>query len=205
MKYILWQILFLSTAFIAFPSDIISQWNFNSLPPDASTSTGRTAPSMGTGTVTLLGGVTESFVAGGAKDPASADNSAWSVSKFPQVMVSNRMAGVRFQASTAGFERISIGWSQQNSGSASRYARVQYSTDAVTFEDLPAYAILKESTWTNLVFDLAPVSAADDNPNFAFQIVTEFESTAVGGLPGFMPTDPEGNYLHLVQREKPLP
>jgi len=176
-------------------ADVICQWNFNSAVADDNTATGLTTPSFGAGAAGLLGGVTDSFATGASKDTAAVDNSAWALTKFPQVMVSNRTAGVRFTAGTVGFEGISITWAQQNSSTASRYARVQYTTDGTTFQDLPAIAVVKENAWTNMLVNLASVPGVDNNPNFAFQIVTEFESTAAGGLPGYMPTLATSSYL----------
>ena len=40
---------------------ILTQWNFNSTTSDANTSTGTTLPAIGTGTASLVGGVTATF------------------------------------------------------------------------------------------------------------------------------------------------
>src|SRR5678815_3726221 len=59
----------------------IGRWNFNSAPPDSSVSTGSTAPSVGTGTASLVGGATGQFAAGSGGDPGS-DNSAWNTAGY---------------------------------------------------------------------------------------------------------------------------
>ncbi|MFX7980977.1 hypothetical protein ABTK42_19300, partial [Acinetobacter baumannii] len=71
----------------ALPSQalVVTQWNFNSPTPDNNTATGTTVPSIGTGTASLVGGVTSpGFNSGvGSSDPAAADNSGWQTSNYP--------------------------------------------------------------------------------------------------------------------------
>lgn len=42
-------------------ADVTTVWNFNSVPADASNSTGSLLPSLGTGLATTLGGVSSAF------------------------------------------------------------------------------------------------------------------------------------------------
>src|SRR6266498_2909432 len=70
-------LLVASLIFAAIPSahaDIIAQWNFNSVPADGSPGTGTTAPSVGSGTASLIGGVTSGFSAGSTNDPATSSD-----------------------------------------------------------------------------------------------------------------------------------
>lgn len=170
---------FLLAAAMTVQADTLAQWNFNSSPPDDLTSTGSESPSTGAGYASLLGSATASFVAGAAKD-SGPDNSAWSLSKFAGINAGNKSTGVQFSLSTLGFENLVISWYQRNSATASRYARLQYSTDGYAFRDASVVAIYKESAWTNQVVDLSDIPGVTNNPNFAFRIVTEFESTATG-------------------------
>ncbi|HEX4341784.1 MAG TPA: immunoglobulin domain-containing protein, partial [Verrucomicrobiae bacterium] len=64
---------------------VIAQWNFNSVPPDGSATTGTTTPSAGTGTAALFGGTTASFATGDTTfDPAGGtDNSGWNTTGYP--------------------------------------------------------------------------------------------------------------------------
>src|SRR5882724_5035292 len=79
-------------------ADIIAQWNFNSVPPDNSHSTGTNIPSVGTGAAALVGGVTASFSDGlGSADPApTSDDSAWNTRDYPPLSQANKTAGVEF-------------------------------------------------------------------------------------------------------------
>src|SRR5260221_6378204 len=74
---------------------MIAQWNFNSQPPDSSTSTGSTSPSAGTGVAALLGGATGGFAGGCTADPATSDNSGWQTAHYPAVNTNNLSAGVQ--------------------------------------------------------------------------------------------------------------
>src|SRR5689334_13573072 len=91
-------------------ADIICQWNFNSVPPDGSTATGSTTPSVGSGTASIVGGVTPGFVTGDSShDPAgNTDNTAWRTTGFPGVTNANKSAGVRFDVDTSSYENITV-------------------------------------------------------------------------------------------------
>jgi hypothetical protein len=164
-------------------ADTIVQWNFNSVPPDTTTTTGTTNASVGAGRVSFVGGTappqTGEFASGAPGDPAAGDNSAWNTSNYPLQGQSNKMAGVQFNVSTVGFESIVVSWAQRNSGTASRYSRFQYSLDGVTFVDLAVFT-MPDLNFANRTVNLNPILGANNNAGFAFRIVSEFESTATG-------------------------
>lgn len=183
MKRTLFSLLAM-TAFAASASaaDIIAQWNFNSNPPDASSSTGTNTPSQGTGSAASVGGISESYAAGSTADAgATGDNSAWNTSSYPSQGTGNKTAGVEFRTSTVGFETIVITWEQRPSNTGTRYTRLQYSVDGTTFIDGP---VITHSTgggqWSSQTASLSEFAGVEDNPNFAFRLVAEFESTATG-------------------------
>jgi hypothetical protein len=188
--------VFLAWAISSAQADTLVQWNFNSPTPDANTSTGTTAPSVGAGTASTLGGVTNTFSTGSGADPApSADNSGWNISKFPGATSNNLSAGVRFDASTAGYTNIQVSWSQRNSATASRYLRLQYTADGMHFTNATATAVLADSVFTNQAVDLSGIAACANNPNFGIRLVTEFESTATGsGTNAYVATDSASSY-----------
>ena len=114
-------------------------------------------------------------------DPVgSSDNSGWNTSHYPTSDAGNKTAGVRFDVATSGYENISIAWCQRNSATASRYLRLQFTLDGVTFIDADTITVDVESVFTNKIVDLSTIPGVADNPYFGFQIVTEFESTALG-------------------------
>src|SRR5216684_610065 len=138
MKRIFFPLLLL--VWLAVPSsaraDVIAQWNFNSVPSDGSTSTGTNRPSVGIGTASLVGGTTATYAAGSTNDPAtSADDTGWNTSHYVGQGTSNKTAGVQFNVSTLGYSNVVIRWDHKLSSTASKYCRLQYSTDGANFTD----------------------------------------------------------------------
>jgi endonuclease/exonuclease/phosphatase family metal-dependent hydrolase len=165
------------------PSGVIAQWNFNSLVGDATTSTGTRAASIGSGTNSYVGGAAANaggeFAGGSSTDPNTTDNSAWNTSTYPASTANNKTAGVQFNVSTAGKQNIIVAWASQASGSGSKYGRLQYATNGTTFIDFPT-SVLNPTTFSTKTNSLAAIPGINDNTNFAFRFVTEFEATATG-------------------------
>jgi endonuclease/exonuclease/phosphatase family metal-dependent hydrolase len=158
---------------------VFAQWNFNSITPDGNTTTGTTTPSIGTGTAALVSGTTATFATGDtALDPAgSTDNSGWNTTTYPAQGTGNKIRGVQFTVSTAGRQNIVISWSSQSSPTGSKYGRFQYSTNGIDFVDFPT-AFTNGTSFTVKTNNLAAISGVNNNTNFAFRFVSEFESTA---------------------------
>jgi endonuclease/exonuclease/phosphatase family metal-dependent hydrolase len=163
---------------------VFAQWNFNSVPADATTTTGTTAPSIGSGTATLVGGVTTNnpgFATGDtALDPApSGDNTAWNTTGYP-ASGNNKTAGAQFAVSTAGKQNIVISWGLRSSNTGGKYFRLQYSTNSgAGFADFPA-AVTVTNVFNDYTNDLSAFPGVNNNSNFVFRIVAEFQSTATG-------------------------
>jgi hypothetical protein len=156
-------------------ADLIAQWNFNN----------SQAPSYGQGAATLIGGTTATFATGCTNDPAGSGNTGWNLAHFPSQGTNNLTAGVQFNVSTLGYSEISIRWDHRVSSTASKYCRLQYSTDGINFADFPTAVAAQQVSSSSSYFEpqtnsLAFDPAVNDNPNFAFRIVSEFESTALG-------------------------
>jgi endonuclease/exonuclease/phosphatase family metal-dependent hydrolase len=161
---------------------VIAQWNFNSVPPDASTTTGTVAPSVGNGTASLFGGTTATFATGDTTlDPAgSTDNSGWNTAAYPAQGTGNKTRGAQFNVSTLGRQSIVITWTHRISSSASKYARLQYTTNGTDFLDFPTpITMTADSVYERKTNVLSAIPAVNHNANFAFRIVSEFESTAI--------------------------
>jgi hypothetical protein len=160
------------------PSTRIARWDFNF---------NSTSPSEGSGTVSFPANPTVTFPAGSFSDPAEIDaplfNTALSTAGYPSALTSNKTAGVQFNVSTVGYKNILLTWEQRHSATASKYLRLQYSADnfATTTND---YTVITMGN-TNLAFvffssDLSSIPDVNDNANFAFRIVTEFQNSAIG-------------------------
>jgi len=156
-------------------AEIIAQWTFN----------GSILPSQGIGTASLIGGTTASFATGSTNDPSSTGNTGWNTTQYPPQGVGNKTAGVQFAVSTSGYSEIVVRWDHRVSGSASKYCRLQYAADGRNFSDLSGVVCATQvspsaSFYEPQSIDLSGVPGLDDNPDFAFRIVSEFESTALG-------------------------
>jgi endonuclease/exonuclease/phosphatase family metal-dependent hydrolase len=161
-------------------TNIVAQWNFNSVTADNNTSTGTTTPSIGSGTASLLGGVTPAFFGGDSSlDPAgSTDNSGWSSTGYPAQGAGNKTRGVQFNVSTSNKQHIAVSWSSQSSNTGSKYGRLQYSTNGSDFVDFP-FAFTNGTSFTSKTNSLLGVTGVENNPNFAIRLVSEFESSAL--------------------------
>ena len=167
----------LLVASAAAQSQTLTQWNFNSVPPDASTSTGSLLPSVGNGSATLVG-TTGSFASGfGSTDPAAADNTAWGTTGYAAQGTGDRTRGVQFNVSTVGVNLIAVSWDQRLSNTAARSAQFQYSLNGTNFTDFGAvFSGTPGDTWyNNRSVDLSSVAGVGNNANFAFRVVAAFE------------------------------
>jgi hypothetical protein len=180
------------------PSTRIVTWDFNDSPDDADPTTGTLTPSLGAGTATFLG-TTPAFTDGSFSDPVSVlttNNSGWSLTTFPPQGTENKTRGVQFSVSTVGYKDLLVTWEEQNTTRASRYLRVQYTTNGTDFIDHDVMDLVgRQNEYTFVASSLAAIPAVNNNADFAIRIVSEWQSTATGsGLDQFFPTDPANSY-----------
>jgi hypothetical protein len=166
---------------LATPVYNLARWNFNET--NVLVVTGPSA-SMGSGTASLVKGTTAGFTSGTSSDPAGAPgaaNSGWNTTSYPAQGTSNRTAGVQFKVSTVGYQDLLVAWEQKHSATASRYARLQYTTDGSSFVDGDLITMTATNgDWVFYVSNLAAAPGVNNNPNFAIRIVAEWEATATG-------------------------
>ncbi|MEO7299530.1 MAG: immunoglobulin domain-containing protein [Verrucomicrobiota bacterium] len=181
-------------------ASLITQWNFNSNPADANTATGTLSPSVGSGSAAIVGTVVTTYNPGSPSDTSTAtDNTGWRTATYPPQGTGNKTCGVQFNFSTAGYDNITLSWDQANSAGANKYYRVQYSIDGGstwTDKDVVINAQTVGNTWNSPIATISfnGVSGASQNPNFAVRIVSEWESTAVGGSDVYVPVTPTSTY-----------
>ncbi len=168
------------------------RWDFNSNPADGSTSTGTTNTVFGTGGIALIGGTTNTYAAGNG-GTATNDNSAFNTTAYPTQGTANETAGVEFSLSTLGKTGIVVGWSQRHSNTSCKFIRFQYTTNGTTWitPDLTTtntagsengvdvtndlfFATVGDQ-WSFRQVDLTSITAANNNSNFKFRMVTSFE------------------------------
>ena len=197
-----WTAAFLATGLISTQAQTISQWDFNSNPADASTSTGISTPSIGAGTISFLGGVTSTFAGGSPGDPAAGgnDNSGLNLTTWAAQGAGSGTRGLQVAVSTVGFANISISLDFRQSGTVSRFFQLQASTDGLNFNDVSggsaSLGVLNNNTGTSFTsaglysnnpgggsqtyaqainYVFAAGSAYENNPNFAFRWVAVFD------------------------------
>jgi hypothetical protein len=176
MKETILSLLLLTAVNFRASADTLGQWNFNSIPPDAAAGTGTNIPSTGIGTASLVGGATAIFSTGSTQDGSSpGDNSDWNTRSYPAQGTGDKTRGVEFRVSTVGFESIIVTWDQQSSATSSRYTRFQYSIDGSTFVDGPVIIAASPGDYGSQSVNLNSAPDLNNNPNFAFRIVAQFE------------------------------
>lgn len=157
----------------------ITQWNFNSVPADTSTTTGSLIASVGVGSLSTLGSVTQTFASGasngGSTDPVTVDDTGLSTLTYAAQGTNNKLNGVQFNVSTLGFENIAVSYDLRHSNTSSRYEQFQYSIDGTNFVDFALFDGNAGDTWfNNRTVDLSAISGAENNASFAFRIVSAF-------------------------------
>jgi hypothetical protein len=159
---------------------VVTQWNFNSVPADASTTTGSVAPAIGSGTAATTGGTTATFASGfGSSDTAATDNTGWNTNNYPAAGAADKTAGARFNVSTVGFGSVMVNWDQLHSATSSKYLAFQYTVDGSNFLDVAGTAGLLTAstggTWfLGRTVDLTGVAGVANNANFGFRVVSTF-------------------------------
>ena len=120
-----------------------------------------------------------------ANDPMT-PNTAWGTQNYPAQSTLNTNAGVQFNVSTLGAKNIMVSYDARGTGTASRYHRLQYTTNGIDFINYPLSASIITATTTSspyltFNYDLSGFPGVANNTNFGVRIVAEFENTATYG------------------------
>jgi hypothetical protein len=210
MKKILLAAAFSTLSILSANAVVITQFNFNSSVSDSNTSTGNAGPSTGSGSQSNIGGTTAAFVSGAtSSDPAvNTDDSALSLGSYPTQGLNSGTAGLAIVTSTSGFNGISISFDFRASSTASQYYQLQISTTAspafsnvsggtgsvgtqgtnntVSLSNTGLFSF-QTTTGTNfatgVTYSFSLGSAVENNPNFAFRLVSVFAPTTSAYAP----------------------
>jgi hypothetical protein len=153
-------------------------WNFN-----GAFNITNPAPYQGIGTASGVNVVTFLQPNASGNDPA-VPNTAWGTSTYPAQGTSNKLAGAQFMVSTVGAKNVTVSYDTRATATASKYQRLQYTTNGTDFIDFPtssSIASVSANFYVSFNYSLAGFPGAANNPHFGIRIMTEFESTASYG------------------------
>jgi len=93
---------------------------------------------------------------------------------------------VQFNVNTLGAKNITVSYDLRGSGTASKYHRLQFTTNGTAWIDYPASSSVisagtAASTYNSFNYSLAGFPGVANNTNFGIRMVSEFESTASYG------------------------
>jgi hypothetical protein len=144
------------------PDGVIAFWDFNEETLD---------PTIGEGTAADVGGTSTSWAAGIAGNP----DRGWNTASYPEQATASGTAGVEFFVSTVGYENIQLQFFQRGSGTASRYAILQYTLDGTNWTDYETYLTgPPHDTFYEFNFDFSDLSGVNDNANFGVRLLAIF-------------------------------
>lgn len=155
-------------------ADPLAFWNFND--SDTNADGGLFASSS---SIALIGGTTATFASGSPQD-SSATNRAYNTTTYPTQGTNNRSAGIQFSVPTTGYYQIKIRFDLRWSNTASKFVRLQYTTDGSSWNDAALLVATGGDTWYSVgygqLFEYTFTdTAVENNANFAFRLVTEFD------------------------------
>lgn len=166
-RFLMASLLTLAAAGSA-PAAIITQWDFG---------TGTFSPNIGAGTTSYVGGVTAS----GSGFATGVSGSGWNTTTYAAQGAGSGTRGVLFLTSTVGFEDITVSLDHRASGTASRWARFEYTTNGGTSwtpHSNNAGGLSPHDTFYSFNIDLSSLSSVENNPNFGFRVVSIFSPNA---------------------------
>jgi hypothetical protein len=155
-------------------------WDFND---DNTTADGGVNASLSS--LALVGGTTATFVSGSPLD-AGIPNRGYNTTNYPAQGTNNLTAGIVFNTPTTGYINVTVQFDVRWSNTASKYLRFQYTYDGINWNNGPQLVAPGGDTWwsnqninnpngnTRYYVSFFGDTQADNNPNFAFRILTEF-------------------------------
>ncbi len=159
-------------------------WDFNSVSNDASTTTGSNLPTTGVGSITVIGGVTQTYVSGNPADLNTTDNSGYQTTGYPASGINPKTAGIEVAVNATGYNGLKIEFFQRLSNTAANTWILQYTEDITAgspvWVDATTYNFTPQptgtgDTWFLRTFDFSSNSALSNNANVGFRVVSDFD------------------------------
>lgn len=179
-------LLIAAVMLVALPAsaDTITQWTFNSVPPDdpSVTTTGSLLPAIGSGTASLAAQITYTFATG--YPDYVGDNSGWNIVPLapttdPAPTPTNpepKSRYAQFLVSTAGYTDIAVAFEHRASNTAVNTVTLQYTTDGTTWTDFRSDKFAAGSVWEIRSYDLSAIAAANDNASFGIRLAADLDA-----------------------------
>ncbi len=167
MKHFIGSCAALAVACSVHAQGVVAQWNFD---------TDSLTASLGTGSASNIGGTSTSFATG------NGGGRGWGTSAYQAQGAGSGTAGVQFLVDTTGFQGLQLSFDHRASGTASRWAQVDYTLDGgtnwVTGFWNNGGGISPHDAFYSFTVDFSSVTGANDNAGFGFRIVSIFSPTA---------------------------
>jgi hypothetical protein len=167
MKKIALSLVF-SSILLLLNASVITKWDFE---------TQSLSPSIGAGSLSLLGGVTNGGFTGGYLSTYAFDTL-----NYPAQSTNNLTAGIYFEVSTIGYTNILLSWSQRHSNTSANRAVLYYTLDKTASSPVwvlaNTYDATSGDTWFQRTFDGSAIRRMASNPNLAFKLVSCFADTS---------------------------
>jgi len=145
-------------------ADVITQWNFEAQNLVAST---------GTGTASLVGGVTNTFATGFGGTGTFAVNTT----NYAAQGSGDRTRGVQFSGSTAGYDSITLAWNERHSNTSANTVAVFATTDGTNWTEVQVFTFTPAATGTGDTWYQRSVTLSSTYANaagFGFRVLAAF-------------------------------
>ena len=152
---------------VAANAALVTQWNFEAQTLNAST---------GTGTASLVGGVTSTFATG-----FGGSTSALNTTGYAAQNTGDRTRGVQFSSSTSGYDSIVIAWNERHSNTAANTVAVFATADGTNWTEVQVFTFTPAASGTGDTWYQRSVTlgaAYANAANFGFRVLAAFDPTA---------------------------
>jgi hypothetical protein len=153
---------------VAANAALVTQWNFEAQTLNAST---------GTGTASLVGGVTNTFATGFGGSGTFALNTTG----YAAQSTGDRTRGVQFSSSTSGYDSIVIEWNERHSNTAANTVAVFATADGTNWTEVQVFTFTPAASGTGDTWYQRSVTlgaAYANAANFGFRVLAAFDPTA---------------------------
>jgi len=179
--YLLVIIWIVATPF-TISQQVIGLWNFES---------GTQLPSIGNGTISLVGGVRVEWGRTGIQSGISLPEgrketvdlrvgTGFQTFNYPAQGTAPKTAGIQIRFNTTGYKNILLSTDVRQGGTSANKLMLQYTIDGVTWEKAITYTTDDNDSWYLRNFNFKNIPGVNDNPLFAIRFVTNFDDDVIG-------------------------